>query len=200
MNSMQSFLRSSNNMPQTATGQLTENRVIKKLTDLSLTPLKPSPDRGIDIEVRSPNNPNKVVNIQVKGRNPNSDRNWRWFQVRVSSKKLLNGKKAGIDPNQLWKDQVNKVDFFILDVVKHDEMWVLPKNLVFELIRLNETVYGERPDNVFNYDEPLKQKQKEMNLDIEVDGQKLTERFKEYRDNFKLILDAFTLNTFGIKE
>jgi hypothetical protein len=41
----------------------------------------------------------------------------------------------------------------------------------------------------FNYDEPIKQKQKEMNLDIEVDGEKLTDRFREYLDNFQAIED-----------
>jgi len=73
-------------------------------------------------------------------------------------------------------------------------MWVLPRDNVFELIKLNEHKYGSRPDNVFNYAEPLKQKQKEMNLDIEVAGEKLTERFAENLNNFKLILDAFQNN------
>jgi hypothetical protein len=74
-------------------------------------------------------------------------------------------------------------------------MWVLPKEKIFELIKLNEQRYGSRPDNVFNYEAPLKQKQKEMNLDIEVQGEKLTEKFAEYLDNFQLILDALSLNT-----
>jgi hypothetical protein len=68
-------------------------------------------------------------------------------------------------------------------------MWVLPKDKVFELIKLNETRYGNRPDNIFTYDEPLKTKQKEMNLDIEVNGEKLKERFAHYRNNFQIILD-----------
>jgi len=58
------------------------------------------------------------------------------------------------------------------------------------LIKLNAHRYGSRPDNVFNYETPLKQKQKEMNLDIEVEGEKLTEKFAEYLDNFQLIVDA----------
>jgi hypothetical protein len=91
---------------------------------------------------------------------------------------------------QTWIDKVNKVDFFVLDAVKHDEMWVLPKEKIFELIKLNEHRYSSRPDNVFNYEAPLKQKQKEMNLDIEIEGEKLTEKFAEYLDNFQLILDA----------
>ena len=34
-----------------------------------------------------------------------------------------------------------------------------------------------------------------MNLDIEVEGEKLTEKYTEYLDNFQLILDALTKNT-----
>jgi hypothetical protein len=103
---------------------------------------------------------------------------------------LSAAQKAGIDAHQTWIDKVNKVDFFVLDAVKHDEMWVLPKEKIFELIKLNEHRYSSRPDNVFNYEAPLRQKQKEMNLDIEIEGEKLTEKFAEYLDNFQLILSA----------
>jgi hypothetical protein len=71
---------------------------------------------------------------------------------------------------------------------------VLPKEKIFELIKLNEHRYGSRPDNVFNYETPLKQKQKEMNLDMEVEGEKLTQKFAEYLDNFQLIVDALVKN------
>jgi hypothetical protein len=112
----------------------------------------------------------------------------------VQPKELFEAQENGVDADQAWIDKVNKVDFFVLDAVKHDEMWVLPKEKVFELIKLNEHKYGSRPDNVFNYKEPLKQKQKEINLDIEVAGEKLTEKFAGYLNNFKLILDAFQNN------
>ena len=104
--------------------------------------------------------------------------------IRVRPKELQEAKTKGIDADQTWVDKVNKVDFFILDAVRHDEMWVLPREKVFELIKSNEHKYSTRPDNVFNYEEPLKQKQKEMNLDIEVEGEKLTQKFAEYLDNF----------------
>jgi hypothetical protein len=99
-----------------------------------------------------------------------------------------------VDADQTWVNKVNKADFFVLDAVRHDEMWVLPKKKVFELIKLNAHKYRNRPDNVFNYEEPIKQKQKEMNLDVEVEGEKLTEKFAEYLDNFELILGAFKNN------
>ncbi len=180
--------------PQIPTGKLTEHRVLTKLRSIGLVAYKPAPDRGVDIEVKSLEHPAKIIKIQVKGRNPKYDPNWRWFQIRVQPKELLEAKKAGVDADQTWVNKVNKADFFVLDAVRHDEMWVLPKEKVFELIKLNAHKYRSRPDNVFNYEEPLKQKQKEMNLDIEVEGEKLTEKFAEYLDNFELILGAFKNN------
>jgi len=180
-------------MTQTATGKLTESRVIKRLKALGLAPVKPFPDRGVDIEVRSQDYPGRMVKVQVKGRNPKKVKTWRWFQIRVTPRKLLDAKGADLDPEQTWRNEVEKVDFFVLDAVKHDEMWVFPKDKIYELIKLNETVYGNKTNNTFNYDEPIKLKQKEMNLDIEVDGEKLTDRFKEYLDNFQLIVDEFSL-------
>ena len=180
--------------PQVTTGKISEYRVLTKLRSLGLVANKPVPDRGIDIEVKSLEHPGKIIKIQVKSRNPKYDPNWRWFQIRVQPKELSAAKKARIDAGQTSIDKVNKVDFFVLDAVKHDEMWVLPKEKIFELIKLNERRYSSRPDNVFNYEAPLKQKQKEMNLDIEIAGEKLTEKFAEYLDNFQLILDALAKN------
>jgi hypothetical protein len=180
--------------PQVTTGKISEYRVLTKLRSLGLVANKPVPDRGIDIEVKSLEHPGKIIKIQVKSRNPKYDPNWRWFQIRVQPKELSVAKNNGIAAGQTWIDKVNKVDFFVLDAVKHDEMWVLPKEKIFELIKLNEQRYGSRPDNVFNYEAPLKQKQKEMNLDIEVEGEKLTKKFAEYLDNFRLILDALAKN------
>jgi hypothetical protein len=172
------------------TGKLTEHRVLTRLRSMGLVAYKPIPDRGVDIEVKSLENPNKTLRLQVKGRNPKYDPNWRWFQIRVQPKELRGAKEKGIDADQTWIDKVNMVDFFVLDAVRHDEMWVLPKEKVFELIKLNEHKYSSRSDNVFNYEEPLKQKQKEMNLDIEVEGEKLTEKFSKFRNNFQIILDS----------
>ena len=177
-----------------STGKLSEHRVLSKLRSMGLVAYKPVPDRGVDIEVKSLEHPDKIIRLQVKGRNPKYDPNWRWFHIRVQPRDLSEAKKRGMDADQTWVDKVNKVDFFVLDAVKHDEMWVLSGEKVFELIKLNERKYSTRPDNVFNYEEPLKQKQKEMNLDIEVEGEKLTQKFAEYLDNFKLILDAFKNN------
>jgi hypothetical protein len=174
-------------------GKIPGYRVLTKLRSLGLVAYKPAPDRGNDIEVKSLEHPGKIIRIQVKTRNPKYDPNWRWFQIRVQPKELSAAKNSGIDAGQTWIDKVNKVEFFILDAVKHDEMWVLPREKIFELIKLNEHRYGSRPDNIFKYETPLKQKQKEMNLDIEFEGQKLTEKFAEYLDNFQLIVDALAI-------
>jgi hypothetical protein len=179
-------------MRQTTTGKLSESRVLDRLISLGLNAYKPVPDRGIDVVASSPEYPDRIVNIQVKGRNPKKDPNWRWFQIRVSPIQMLHGRESGADPTQLWKDKVSMADFFVLDAIRHDEMWVLPRERVFDLISLNEDRYGNRPDNIFNYNEPLKQKQKEMNLDIEVNGEMLTERFCFYLNNFSLIAKAAT--------
>jgi hypothetical protein len=175
-------------------GKRTGHRVLTKLRSMGLVAHKPGSDRGIAIEVKSLEHPGKIVRVQVKTRNPKYDPNWRWFQISVQPKELLAAQKEKMDPDQTWIDKVNKVDFFVLDAVKHDEMWVLPKEKIFELINLNAQKYGGRPDNVFNFAAPLKQKQKEMNLDIEVEGEKLTQKFAEYLDNFQLILNSVKNN------
>ena len=173
-----------------STGKRPGHRVLTRLRSMGLVAHKPGTDRGVAIEVKSLEHPGKIIKVQVKTRNPKYDPNWRWFQISVQPKELSAAKKKGMDPDQTWMDKVNKADFFVLDAVKHDEMWVLPRERIFELIKFNQHKYGSRPDNVFNYEEPLKQKQKEMNLDIEVDGEKLTQKFAEYRDNFQLIVDS----------
>lgn len=175
-------------------GKRPGHRVLTKLRSMGLVAHRPGSDRGIAIEVKSLEHPGKIIKVQVKTRNPKYDPNWRWFQISVQPKELSEAKKKGIEAEQTWIDKVNKADFFVLDAVKHDEMWVLPKEKIFELIKFNRHKYGSRPDNVFNYEAPLKQKQKEMNLDIEVEGEKLTQTFAEYRENFQLILDSINNN------
>ena len=178
-------------MAQRGTGRIAEQRVITKLKSFGLMAYKPVPDFGIDIITHPLGIQFKTVKIQVKGRNPEKDPNLRWFQIRVTQKELQRAKNMGIEPDQSWINKVNMVDFFILDAVKVNEMWVLPINKVFELIKLNEQIFAKRPDNIFTYDSPIKDKQKEMNLDIIVNGEKLTEKFKSFKNKFSLILQQF---------
>jgi len=93
-----------------------------------------------------------------------------------------------MSPDSTWQEKLGKADFIVLDAVKVNETWVFPHDLAVELIRLNKSCYGQRPDNIFNFDEPLKAKQKEMNLDIIVNGKPLTDFFHHCLENFGPVL------------
>jgi hypothetical protein len=175
-------------LSQSRTGQLTEERVRRKLEALGLIVRKPVPDRGVDFEAWLPSEPSRIVRIQVKGRNPMKISTHRWFQIRVSKAQLAAARAAGEKPETAWKQKLAKADFLLLDSVMMDETWVFPYRRALELIHLNEQKYARRPDNVFSYDEPLKNKQKEMNLDIVVEKIPLTEHFKDCLENFEPIM------------
>jgi hypothetical protein len=173
---------------QYTTGRLTVEQVRQRLESFGLCACKASPGRGIDILARHPCNPSKVVRIEVKGRNPEKVTSYRWFQIRVSKRKLELALHNRVPADRTWMNEVRKAHFFVLDAVRKNEMWVLSPKQVIDLIRCNESKYANRPDNVFVYGDPVKAKQKEMNLDLEVDGIALTERFRECLNNFEPIM------------
>ena len=167
---------------QIKTGYNTEKIAKEKIESLGLVVRKPKYDDGVDLEAYDPENPVKIVKIQIKGRNIQSSSNWnRWFQLRTSSAQRQRAESRGIPAADAYKEKVLKCDFFILVSVKHNEMWVFPQKDVLELIELNKTVYGNRPDNV-------RGEQKEMNLDIIVDGTPLTELYLYNLNNFEPII------------
>lgn len=170
------------------TGQLTEERVKQMLEKLGLQVRKPIPDRGVDLEAWLPSAPSHIAKIQVKGRNPKNVKTLRWFQLRVTRAQLKKARDNGSPADSAWQVKLAKADFLVLDAVKTNETWVLSIERATSLIQLNETRYGYLPGNTFSYDEPLQGKQKEMNLDIEIDGIKLTERFKDCLGNFEPVL------------
>ncbi|MFC2080873.1 hypothetical protein ACFLR8_01520 [Bacteroidota bacterium] len=176
-------------LPQNATGKLTESRVREKLESYGLIVKKPIPDKGIDFIVFNPTDQNRYARIQVKGRNPRKVKSYRWFQQRVIITALDKARKEGKSPDETWKDKVRLADFYILDAVIPNEMWVLSQEQTFQLISWNELEYGERPNNVFNYDEPLKGKQKEMNLEAKVAGTPIMDRLKSCKNNFIPLLE-----------
>ena len=176
-------------LPQHYTGNETERRVKLKLESFGLIVRKPVPDVGIDLEVFNPSDRSKCAKIQVKGRNPQLIKTYRWFQLRVQKIELERARKAGLPADSTWLKKVGLVDFFILDAVHFDEMWVLSKRQIFDLIALNEHQYGSRPDNVFVYTDSMKAKQKEMNLEARVPGIPIIERFEGCKNNFGPILD-----------
>lgn len=167
---------------QIKTGHETEKMVKEKLESFGLIAIKPKHDTGVDLEAYHPDNPEKVVKIQVKGRNVQKTSDWnRWFQIRTNKNQRKRAEETGIPAEEAYKDKARKCDYFVLVSVKHSEMWVFSQKEIFELIELNKAVYGSRPDNV-------RGEQKEMNLDIEVDGVLLTNRFRENLNNFESIL------------
>jgi len=175
-------------MSQHKTGVESELLVRTKLESLGLKTRKPVPDKGVDIEAWCPDVPERIVRIQVKGRDPKTITSYRWFQIRIRKEELETAKNRGIPPEKVWQQQVDKIDFFVLEAIHFNESWVLSRDRTVELITLNEHVYGTRPDNIISYDNPLKAKQKEMNLDIVVDGEVLTTVFKDCLNNFEPIL------------
>ncbi|MCK5863283.1 MAG: hypothetical protein KAH38_12415 [Candidatus Hydrogenedentes bacterium] len=176
-------------MGQNSTGYITESRVRKKLETLGLEVRKPLPDRGIDIIAWHPDNPSKIVKIQVKGRNPKTITSYRWFQIRVGKKQLEQTQKEGKAADVSWLMKLAKVDFLVLDAVRVDETWVFSRDQALELMVMNELQYCNRPDNIFTYDEPLKSKQKEINLDIKIHGKPLTKTFSNCCNNFAPIVN-----------
>lgn len=171
-------------LPQNETGNLTESRVKQKLESFGLIVRKPVPDIGIDFEVFSSLNPTRIAKIQVKGRNPRLIKSYRWFQLRVQKYELEVARNTDIPASETWQRKIRMVDFFILDAVYFDEMWILSKKQTFELISLNEYQYGTRFDNVFSYEDPLKIKQKEMNLEAQVPGIPIIDRLGSCKNNF----------------
>ena len=181
-------------LPQIETGNLTESRVAQKLQSFGLKVRKPIPDKGIDLLVSNPLDDSKCAKIQVKGRNPKKITSYRWFQLRVPKKEFENARKNGTLAEETWKKKVRMVDFFILDAINKDEMWILSKDKTFQLISLNEYQYGTRPDNIFRYDESMKAKQKEMNIEAQVQGIPIAKRFEHCKNNFAPILEFLGMN------
>jgi hypothetical protein len=177
-----------NPLPQTKTGELSESRVKQKLESLGLFVYKTVPDVGVDFEVFNPIDRNISAKIQVKGRNPKLIKTYRWFQLRVRKHEMELARNEGIPAKETWMMKVRKADFFILDSIYYDEMWILTQDQTFKLIELNEHQYGLRPDNIFIYEDPLKGRQKEMNLEAKVPGKPIIEEFSSCRNNFSPIL------------
>jgi len=175
---------------QTATGKLSEEMVSDHLKALGLETRKPIPDRGIDLEVWHPSRSSKRLSIQIKARNPQTITSYRWFQIRIPATAQEHAYQRGMKPEETWKEKVNLVDFFILVAVYYNEMWVFSNSQTIELIKLNEQQYGTRPDNIITLRPPFTGKQKEMNLEAEISGPSIMQRFKICKNNFQPILEA----------
>jgi hypothetical protein len=168
---------------QHATGRTTENLVRERLEKLGLATRRPSFDDGVDLEVYSPRNPTRIVRIQVKGRSPQQiNRRYRWFQLRTSEKQRQVAEAAGLGPADAYKLKAAKCDVFVLVALKYDECWVFTTREILDIIDLNKPKHGNRRDNLLGH-------QKEMDLDVEVDGVPLTEIYRTHLENFTPVLE-----------
>lgn len=113
---------------------------------------------------------------------------------RVQKHELEVARKADLPASETWQRKIRMVDFFILDAVYFDELWILSQKQTFELISLNEYQYGTRPDNIFDYEDPLKMKQKEMNLEAHVPGIPIIDRLGSCKNNFTPLLDFLSIS------
>lgn len=158
----------------------------------------PGPDVGIDRVVRLPERPQKHAKIQVKGRGQVA--NPRWFQLTVPATQIRDAFERGEDLEQLWKQRIYQVEFWLLVSIPKNEIWVFPSDVILEIAMVNECQYKTRQDNQYkapHYDRngKIQKKQKELNLDITDDsGTLLWQRFQSYRDNAEAI-NSF-LNSF----
>ena len=152
-------------------------------------------DIGIDRIVTSKKHPGIEAKVQVKGRLP--EKTPRWFQFKVNSAPIRIAIKEGKDLNDLWKERIYIVDFWVLISIPEKEIWVFPSNIIHEIAIINSKKYKGRKDNNFSkvYTDrngKIEKKQKELNLDIEDEnGIKLYERYSIYKSNISCIENFF---------
>ena len=179
-----------------STGIITEKQTDQFFNEFGFNCVKPDGlDTGIDRIVTSDKYPGIEAKIQVKGRLP--EKTPRWFQFKVNSAKIRDAIKEGKDLNDLWKERIFMVDFWVLISIPKNEIWIFPSKIIYEIANLNSRKYKGRKDN--NYTEvyvdkngKIEKKQKELNLDIEDEnGIKLYERYSKYKFNISCVEDFF---------
>lgn len=182
------------------TGNLTEETTDMFFMGHGFKCVKPKgQDIGIDRIVTSEKYPGIEAKIQVKGRNP--IKTPRWFQFKVNSAKIKNALKSGKNLNELWKERIYMVDFWVLVSIPEDEIWIFPSQIIHEIADISVYKYKNRRDNnfdevFFDKNEKIEKKQKELNLDIEDEsGIKLTKRFEKYKYNISCVDDFFIKQT-----
>ena len=99
---------------QQATGQSTENKVKELLESHGLAVKTPIPDNGIDLEVSCKDKPERIMRVQIKGRGINqTNKRYRWFQVRTTMKQREDAIKSGLDISEAWRKKIELCDYFI---------------------------------------------------------------------------------------
>ena len=170
---------------QNMTGILTESWVKKEIKRMGLEATKPIPDRGVDLIVTSIQKPNIVLKIQVKGRGKvQKNKKFRWFQIRTTMKQREETLIDSLPVSEAWRKKLKQVDLFIFVSEKENEFWIFEPKDIEKLILINRSKYGKRKDNLDGL-------QAEIDLDIEYEGMRLTEKFKENLNRWDLITNHF---------
>ena len=150
-------------------------------------------DNGVDRILKLSEFAEKQAKIQIKGRRQLT--NPRWFQLTVTSKQLATCFKEKRNLNELWRNRISMVDFWVLVSIPLNEIWIFPSEIIFEIADANARIYSNRRDN--NYDQiyynklgKIQKKQKELNLNIKDDsGIQLSDKYSKFKDNCSIIID-----------
>jgi hypothetical protein len=173
------------------TGKLGEAEAEKFFIENGFECFKPIPDIGVDRVLNLKNVSDKQIKVQIKGRG--QSKNPRWFQLKVSEVQLKKAYEINQDLNELWKQQIYMVDFWVLVSIPKNEIWVFPSKIIHEIADINFKKYFTREDNNYNQlnyykNGKVKKKQKEINLDLkDENGVELFEKYKNYKNNISLI-------------
>jgi hypothetical protein len=173
------------------TGRLGEVEAEKFFVENGFECYKPLPDIGVDRVLNLKNVSEKQIKVQIKGRR--QPENPRWFQLTVSGAQLKKAHENYQDLNELWKQRIYMVDFWVLVSIPRNEIWVFPSKIIHEIADINFKKYYTRKDNNYNqlfYDKngKVKKKQKELNLDLkDENGVELFKKYKDYKNNISLI-------------
>ena len=177
------------------TGRLGEKEAIQFLVSNGFSAVKPSgKDVGIDLLVSPKDNSTLYAKAQVKGRRQVA--NPRWFQLSITPAQIEAAWSSGQPLESLWKKKIRMVDFWIMVSIPLNEVWVIPSDKVMEIAEMNAKKYCSRLDN--QYDKPsytkhgkIAKKQKELNLDIEVDGIQIWKKFCNYKNSVNSLIGYF---------
>jgi len=171
---------------QNKTGKLTEEWVKDKITSFGLIASEPVPDRGVDFIVTSVNDPEKNLKVQVKGRGKiQKNKRYRWFQIRTTQRQRDETLKEGLPLAESWRKKADLADIFILASEMFHEFWIFQRKDLDDLIFLNSKKHGNRADNKNG-------NQAEIDLDLEINGIPLTEKYRENLENWGLITSVFS--------
>lgn len=171
------------------TGKIGEEEAVHFLRNGGFFASRPTGrDVGIDLIITHEKYRNFKATAQVKGRR--QLKNPRWFQLSITPTQIKNAWERSEYLESLWKNKILLVDFWIMVSIPCEEIWIFPSNKVLDIAQLNAIRYSSRRDNQFDkphYDKngKIAKKQKELNLDIVIDGEPLWQMFSEYRNSFK---------------